>query len=62
MSGGVRRKVCIVVAMMKDPSLILIDAISKGIDPMVGRDILEALHQLIKKREISLLFTTNREK
>ena len=60
LSGGNRRKVCMGVALLGDPLIVIIDDISKSLDPIVSNDILLGLHRFIKNTNKSLLFTTNR--
>ena len=46
--------------MVGRPKFILIDDISRGLDPIVSNDILIGLKLLARSKKMTLLFTTHR--
>jgi ABC-2 type transport system ATP-binding protein len=59
LSGGNRRKVELVRASLHQPSVLLMDEATVGLDPKSRRDLLEALHADVRERGVSVLWATH---
>ncbi|KUP03982.1 ABC transporter ATP-binding protein [Bacillus coahuilensis p1.1.43] len=55
-SGGVRRRLSLVIAMLHDPDILILDEPTVGIDPVLRKNIWEAFQQL--KLDGKTLFVT----
>ncbi|HEX6708440.1 MAG TPA: ABC transporter ATP-binding protein [Albitalea sp.] len=60
LSGGSRRKVELVRALLHRPSLLLMDEATVGLDPKSRRDLLAALHADVAERGTTVLWATHR--
>jgi ABC-2 type transport system ATP-binding protein len=59
LSGGNRRKVELVRAGLHQPSVLLMDEATVGLDPKSRRDLLGALHADVRERGVSVLWATH---
>ena len=59
LSGGNRRKVELVRALLHRPSLLLMDEPTVGLDPKSRRDLRHALHDDVHQRGSSVLWATH---
>lgn len=59
LSGGSRRKVELVRALLHRPGLLLMDEATVGLDPASRRDILRRLHADVDTRASSVLWATH---
>ena len=59
LSGGNRRRVELVRALMHDPSVLLLDEPTVGLDPAVRRDLLEYVGGLCRERGLGVLWATH---
>ena len=60
LSGGMRRRVEIVRALMHDPALLVLDEPTTGLDEAAFRRVWDDLLELRERRGLSLLLTTHR--
>lgn len=59
LSGGTKRKVELVRALLHRPGLILMDEATVGLDPKSRKDMLTAVHLDVKRRGSSVLWATH---
>jgi ABC-2 type transport system ATP-binding protein len=59
LSGGTRRKVELVRALMHRPGLLLMDEATVGLDPKSRKDILSAVYQDVRQRGSAVLWATH---
>ena len=59
LSGGQKRKVDIARALLSQPSLLLLDEPTTGLDPQSRHDLWEAIHQLNKKDNMTVVLITH---
>ncbi len=59
LSGGTKRKVELVRALLHRPGLILMDEATVGLDPKSRKDMLAAVHADVKNRGSSVLWATH---
>lgn len=59
LSGGNRRKVELVRALMHEPALLLMDEPTVGLDPSSRRDLLQAIRQDVQDRGTTVLWATH---
>ena len=59
LSGGNRRKVELVRALLHRPGLLLLDEPTVGLDPKSRRDLRQALHDDVRQRASSVLWATH---
>ena len=59
LSGGTKRKVELVRALLHRPGLLLMDEATVGLDPKSRKDILAAVHQDVRQRGSCVLWATH---
>jgi ABC-2 type transport system ATP-binding protein len=59
LSGGTRRKIELVRALLHRPGLLLMDEATVGLDPKSRKDILSAVHHDVRQRGSSVLWATH---
>jgi ABC-2 type transport system ATP-binding protein len=59
LSGGTRRKVELVRALLHAPALLLMDEATVGLDPKSRRDLLDGLHAEVRERGVAVLWATH---
>lgn len=59
LSGGTRRKVELVRALLHAPTLLLMDEATVGLDPKSRRDLLDGLHAEVCDRGVAVLWATH---
>lgn len=59
LSGGNRRKVELVRALLHQPSLLLMDEATVGLDPKSRRDLLDGLREEVRQRSVTVLWATH---
>ena len=59
LSGGNRRKVELVRALLHRPDLLLMDEATVGLDPTSRRDLLAGLHDEVAQRGVTVLWATH---
>ena len=59
LSGGMRQRVCIAMALLCDPSLLIADEPTTMLDVTIQAQILDLVRSLRKAREMSILFITH---
>ena len=59
LSGGLRQRVMIAMALMCGPDLIIADEPTTALDVTIQAQILKLLRQLAREREVAVLFTTH---
>jgi ABC-2 type transport system ATP-binding protein len=60
LSGGNRRKVELVRALLHRPCVLLMDEATVGLDPRSRQDLMRALHANVKERGVCVLWATHR--
>ncbi len=59
LSGGNRRKVELVRALLHRPQLLLMDEATVGLDPKSRRDLIDGLHAEVRERGVTVLWATH---
>ena len=59
LSGGNRRKVELVRALMHEPALLLMDEPTVGLDPPSRRDLMRAISDAVRQRATTVLWATH---
>lgn len=59
LSGGMRQRVCIAIALMKDTNLILADEPTTALDVTIEEQILELLDKLVREQKKSLVLVSH---
>jgi len=59
LSGGNRRKVELVRALLHHPDLLLMDEATVGLDPQSRRDLIDGLQQEVRERGVTVLWATH---
>lgn len=59
MSSGNRVKLSIIAAMAHSPRLLLLDEPTVGLDPVVRREVLDALFEILESGERSIFYATH---
>jgi peptide/nickel transport system permease protein len=58
LSGGMAQRICIALALMHSPSLIVADEPTSGLDVTVQRQVLDLMARLVREREAAQLIVT----
>ena len=59
LSGGMRQRVCIAMALMKDTSLIIADEPTTALDVTIEEQILDLLNSLVQEKKKSLILVSH---
>ena len=59
LSGGQRQRIMIAMALLPQPELIIADEPTTALDVTIQAQILRLLHREVKRRQVSVLFTTH---
>ena len=59
LSGGMRQRVCIALALALEPALVILDEPTTALDVIVEREILQEIRQLQRQRGFAVLFITH---
>ncbi|VTU34693.1 ATP-binding cassette domain-containing protein [Variovorax sp. PBL-E5] len=59
LSGGNRRKVELVRALLHRPDLLLMDEATAGLDPKSRRDLIDGLQDEVRRRGVTVLWATH---
>jgi len=59
MSGGQQQRVAIARAIVSKPSIILADEPTANLDQKTGKSLLDLMHELNRKKNITFLFSTH---
>ena len=59
LSGGMRQRVCIALALALEPSLVILDEPTTALDVIMEREILEEIRHLQRRIGFSVLFITH---
>lgn len=59
MSGGQKQRVMIAMAMACEPKLLICDEPTTALDVTIQKQVLELMHELQRKRNMSMLFITH---
>lgn len=58
-SGGMKRKLEIIRALIHEPKILFLDEPTLGLDPQARRNIWNYIEQINKKKEITIILTTH---
>lgn len=59
LSGGNKRKLCVVMSLIGNPSLVFLDEPSAGVDPIARRYLWSILHSSALEKKRSIVMTTH---
>jgi peptide/nickel transport system ATP-binding protein len=59
LSGGMRQRVCIGMALATDPQLLIADEPGTSLDVTIEDQILRLLHQLVEEKNVSVILITH---
>lgn len=59
LSGGQRRKIDIARALIHEPSILILDEPTTGLDPQTRKSVWETVHRLRKERGMTVFLTTH---
>lgn len=59
LSGGQKRRVDIIAALIHSPKILILDEPTTGIDPEIRMDLWNSIHKLQKKDNISVILITH---
>ena len=60
LSGGNRQRVALARALATEPSLLLCDQLTDHLDPALGRDVVDLLHEQNQRLGVAMLLTARR--
>ncbi len=58
LSGGMKQKLGLACALVRQPSLLLLDEPTVGVDPLSRRELWEIVYRLVREQGTSVLLTT----
>ncbi len=58
-SGGMRQRVMIAMALATEPDILIADEPTTALDVTIQKQILDLLHQIQKRRKLSIIFITH---
>ena len=59
LSGGNKRKLCVSMAMLANPSIMFFDEPSTGVDPISRRYLWKSLSLSVKNKRTAMVLTTH---
>jgi len=59
LSGGNKRKLCVAMSLIGNPSLLFLDEPSAGVDPIARRFLWNVLHSSALEKKRSIVMTTH---
>jgi len=59
LSGGMKQRASIALAMLFDPEVLILDEATSGLDVIIEADILKLLHDLQEQRGLSMIFVSH---
>lgn len=59
LSGGQRQQLAIVMAMMREPTVLLLDEFVGSLDPVVKGEVLKWTHTWIRKKNVTTIMVTH---
>jgi peptide/nickel transport system ATP-binding protein len=59
LSGGMKQRVSIALAMIFDPEILILDEATSGLDVIIEADILKLMHDLQGQRGLSMIFVSH---
>ena len=59
LSGGQRQRLALGIALLNNPSILLLDEPTTGLDPNARREVWAILHELKRRAQTSLILTTH---
>jgi ATP-binding cassette, subfamily A (ABC1), member 3 len=59
LSGGNKRKLCVAMSLVGNPSLVFLDEPSAGVDPIARRYLWNVLHSSSSLKNRSIVLTTH---
>ncbi|GAA0363549.1 ATP-binding cassette domain-containing protein [Alkalibacterium iburiense] len=60
LSGGQRQSLSLLMATLKDPSLLLLDEHTAALDPQTSKRLMQLTDEVIRERELTCLMITHR--